>query len=124
MKEKVKIALEARGIVGDVLLDSLDIMEEVLRVGGNVSEDGFAELYHATTEENKDRIFSGMSMYGKEDGIFFSTKKNGQIVGYGEAILRIYVPLEKMILDDEFDDEIHYKVKVVPYKKVGITIEV
>ena len=59
-------------------------------------------------------------MLGEEDGIFFSTKPNGEIKGYGEVVLEARIPVEKLLLDDEFKDELHFRVKV----KVGERIKV
>ena len=123
LKERIEKALSVRGVYGDRLLDALDIVDDVLRLGGDVSEDGYAKLYHATNSENKAKILSEMAMYGKEDGIFFSTKKDGQILGYGNSIIRVSVPVEELILDDEFSEELHYKIKVKPYQKIKLNIE-
>ena len=51
-------------------------------------------------------------MIGKEDGLFFSTKKDGIVLDYGEAVVKAKIPIEKLILDDIFDDEAHLRLPV------------
>jgi hypothetical protein len=67
-------------------------------------------LYHATTKENAEQIIKTQSMYGKEDGLFFSTKPNGQIKGYGNSIIEVKIPYNKLLIDDQFDDELHFRM--------------
>lgn len=120
---EIKEVLKSRGVKGDSLLNALDTAEDIFNIGGNVKNDGHVVLYHATTIENAKKILDEGSMYGKEDGIFFSTKKDGEILGYGNEVIEVYIPIEKLILDDEFSDELHYKIKVKPYSKTNINMK-
>lgn len=120
MIKKIQEKLESRHIEGDDLLDALDIIEDIISKGGLVTEDGFAILYHATSIESANQIIKEGLMYGKENAIYFSTKKDGQISGYGPKVIEVRIPVENLILDDEFDDELHYKINAIPHKKVKI----
>lgn len=60
-------------------------------------------------------------MTAKEDGIFFSTKKDGQNVGYGSEIIEFKIPAEKLMLDDIFDNEAHLRL---PLKRAGEIIDI
>lgn len=95
---------------GDELLNALDMIEEIKRAGGEVDEYGNVRLYHATSEKAAKKIREEKIMVAKEDGIFFSTKKDGQIVGYGKEILEFTIPVEKLVLDDDFGDELHFRL--------------
>lgn len=95
---------------GDELLNALDMIEEIKRAGGEVDEYGNVRLYHATNEKSAKKIREEKKMVAKEDGIFFSTKKDGQIVGYGKEILEFTIPVEKLVLDDDFGDELHFRL--------------
>lgn len=95
---------------GDELLNALDMIEEIKRAGGEVDEYGNVRLYHATNEKSAKKIREEKRMVAKEDGIFFSTKKDGQIVGYGKEILEFTIPVEKLVLDDDFGDELHFRL--------------
>ena len=106
--EKVKTKLEER-VTGVDLLNAQDLIEEIKSVGGEVDENGYVTVYHRTTENAKEKILSTGIMTAKEDGVFFSTKPNGQIEGYGSAIIKISIPIEKLVLDDIFDNEAHLR---------------
>lgn len=94
---------------GDVLLNAKDLIETVRSVGGDVDKNGYITVYHRTTEQSKEKILSSGHMKAKEDGIFFSTKKDGQADGYGDSIVKMNIPAEKLILDDIFSDEAHLR---------------
>lgn len=94
----------------DELLNALDMIEEIKRAGGEVDEYGNVRLYHATNEKSAKKIREEKKMVAKEDGIFFSTKKDGQIVGYGKEILEFTIPVEKLVLDCDFGDELHFRL--------------
>lgn len=96
-------------VSGDELLNAEDLIDEVKSVGGEVDNNGYITLYHRTTEQAKEKILSSGKMTAKEDGIFFSTKKDGQADGYGDSVIEMRIPAEKLILDDIFDDEAHLR---------------
>lgn len=92
---------------GDKLLDALDLIDEVKQVGATVSDLGIITLYHATSKAAAKNIESTGMMIAKEDGLFFSTKSDGQIAGYGESVVKLEIPAELLEIDDIFDDEAH-----------------
>lgn len=108
IKQKI-IPLEKR-ISGDELLNAQDLIDEIKNVGGSIDDNGYVTLYHASSLENVKQIYKEGKMSAKEDGLFFSTKKDGQISGYGNAIIELKVPIEKLKLDDIFEDEAHLKI--------------
>lgn len=113
-------ALEKRGVKNDDLLNAIDLADEILSVNGVITEDAKAVLYHATSEENALKIIESGKMYGKEDALFFSTKSDGEILGYGESIIEARIPLEKLQLNDVFDKEVHLTMSVKPYTMTNI----
>jgi len=101
--------LEER-VSGDALLDAQDLISEIEDVA-EISPSGYVTLYHRTTEENARRIMETRRMSAKEDGIFFSTKEDGEnSVGYGKGVVKLRVPAEKLVLDDIFSDEAHVRI--------------
>ncbi len=113
-------ALTKRGVKGDALLDAIDLGNEILSIGGVITNDAKAVLYHATTAENAQKIIESGRMYGKEPNIYFSTKSNGEILGYGDTVVTANIPLEKLQANDLFDDEMHVTMKVKPYVLTNI----
>lgn len=107
-------AIEARGVKGDSLLNAIDLAEEILAVNGEITDDGKAIVYHATSLENAHKIIESGKMFGKEDNLFFSTKSDGEILGYGDSIVEAQIPLEKLQLNDVFAEEVHLTMSVKP----------
>jgi hypothetical protein len=124
MDEKaIKQALIKRHVKDDFLLDALDNAELIQEYNGEIDNKGIVTLYHATNKQAAEQIINSQTMYGKEDGIFFSTLNNGQISGYGNTIISVKIPLEKLILDDQFNNELHFKIECKPYEKIRVTAE-
>ena len=84
------------------------------------TQNNFVVLYHATNPDNAKQIINSQSMYGKEDGLFFSTKSNGQILGYGNSIVKVMIPYSKLELDDQFNDELHFRMPCKPFTKYAV----
>lgn len=119
----IKNALILRGITKeDELLDCIDLVNTIIKKGRKINKNGYVALYHATTFKNAQNIIKEQKMYGREDGIFFSTKANGQILGYGNTIIKALIPVEKLILDDEFEDELHFKTYSPINKKISLEV--
>jgi hypothetical protein len=104
-------ALKKRYIKGDALLDAEDLAQDLLEKGGRIDSSGIVTLYHRTTPENANQIVKNQQMVGKEDRLFFGTHPDGQIDGYGDAIVEVKLPLEKLELNDIFTNEAHVTLK-------------
>ena len=81
-------------------------------------------LYHATTEQNAKQIIEMQSMYGKEDGLFFSNTPNGQIKDYGNTIIQVEIPISKIKLDDQFSNELHFRMPCKPNTLYKIDVNI
>lgn len=103
-------------VSGDDLLNAQDLIADVQELGGQVDEYGYITLYHRTSADKAAAIHSTGEMVAKEDGLFFSTKIDGQNVGYGDTVVTFSIPAEKLLLDDIFDDEAHLRF---PLEKPG-----
>jgi hypothetical protein len=108
--DTLKKSLQRRGVRGDDLLNALDLVEALRDKGGIVSDDGIATLFHRTTPESAAAIVKEQRMTSKEDGLFFGTKPTGQIEGYGDAVVKVELPVDKLELDDEFPNEYHVRM--------------
>lgn len=103
-QETTPLSLEDR-VGGDELLDTLEMIEEIKSVGAQVNDRGIVTVYHATSKDAAVKIEKTGYMRASEDALFFSTKSDGQISGYGESIVKLEVPAEKLFIDDIFSDE-------------------
>ena len=121
LEENQLNSIKSRGISGDRLLDANDLAKTIKDVGGEITKDGMVKLYHATTKESKEEIDRTGLMYGKEGKIYFSTKKDGEIKGYGDSVVEVELPIEELELNDLFDDEAHLTLdSIKPMQKVSI----
>ena len=120
LKDKQLSAIKNRGIIGDRLLNVQDLAETILEVGGKITEDGKAILYHATNAESAKKIRETGKMIGRENRLYFSTKKDGEIKGYGNSIVEVTIPLEMLELNDYFSDEVHLTIETYPNKPKNI----
>jgi predicted GNAT family N-acyltransferase len=111
----------AKRLSGDELLNSQDLIDELNDNKADIDQDGMVTVYHRTTPENKAEIERTGEMQGLEDGVFFSTKETGQNQGYGEAVVKLKVPVEQLIVDDTFGDEAHLRI---PTAKAGQIVNV
>ena len=110
-KNDIRNALASRGVKGDALENAVDLANDLKEKGGVITPEGTAILYHRTNKESAEKIVREQAMHGKEDGLFFGTSPTGQIEGYGEAVVQIEVPLEKISLNDVFANEAHVRMK-------------
>ena len=120
MKKSNDEKIENR-LSGDDLLNAYDTIEEIRNVGGRVDENGYAYVYHNTSKDNAENIRKTGVMSAKEDGIFVSTKPDGQSAGYGNETVSLKIPVEKLVLDDMFYDELHFRI---PLKNKNDTLNV
>lgn len=95
---------------GDKLLDAEDLIAEIKDNGGMVDENGYVTLFHRTDKQSANAIISTGKMKAKEDGVFFSTRADGQNTGYGDTLIEFKVPVEKLELDDVFGNEAHLRI--------------
>ena len=120
MKKFNSLTLEER-IQGDELLNAKDTLSEIANAGGEVDMYGNVTVYHRTDPKMKDRIEKTGIMISKEDGLFFSTKENGQNEGYGEAVVKLSIPVEKLVIDDFFGDEIHFRCPLENTRRLNVS---
>jgi len=118
---KVKSNLTKRGISGDRLLDEMDKIEELKDNKAIIDNDGNITVYHRTSKEKADKIKQTGTMFGEEDGLFFSTSQKGQAEGFGDSVIEFKIPVEKIEIDDLFGEEAHVRL---PLRRAGINVNI
>ena len=91
--------------------DASMLVDELIDNGAKVTKEGNVKVYHRTTKEAADKIKSTGRMTSKEKDVFFSTSQNGQAAGFGDEIVELSVPANKLHLDDVFGDEAHVRME-------------
>jgi len=87
-----------------------DMITEIEEVGARVSEDGMVTVYHYTSKAAAKKIRETGEFKGKENGIFFTTKKDGEGAAMGDAVIELEIPAYQLQLDDKFKDEAHLRL--------------
>lgn len=89
-----------------------------------VPAEGVLVLYHRTDTTaaariDRERAFVSRELNASVPMVFFSNRRDGQVSGYGVAVVTVVLPAEVARLDDEFPDgELHYSVpanKIEPH---------
>jgi hypothetical protein len=111
----------SRRLSGNALLNAQDLLDELSNNGADIDEEGNVTVYHRTSPEKKEQIEESGKMTGLENGVFFSTRETGQAEGYGNAIVKLKVPVEKLQIDDVFGNEAHVRI---PTSRAGQKIDV
>ena len=102
------------GLLGDaggyISRKAKDLIDEISEFA-DVDSDGLVSVFHRTTKDNADKIRKSGIFTPKENGIFFSTKRDsGNTSGYGDEVIELKIPADKLELDDIFDGEAHLRL--------------
>ena len=119
--ENELLSLEER-VSGDNLLDAQDLINELESVGAKIDENGYVTVYHQTSEENAKKIQRTGKMLSKEQAVFFSTSREAQqSEGRGTVKLKFKIPVEKLHLDDIFNDNADVRIDLNGKKELDIS---
>jgi hypothetical protein len=110
------------GLLGSIARQSSPIwLDDLLSTGTKLNPDGTLTVYHATSKKAAEAIKKTKKMTGKEPALFFSSSPSGQITGYGDEVVKLKIPANKLNIDDIFDNEAHFSL---PLKKAGDYLDV
>ena len=98
-----------------------EMINELKRVGAQIDKEGNVIVYHRTSIENAELIRKSGIMLAKEDGLFFSTKRNGYNIGYGNGVITLKIPVSMLVTDDFFGDEYHLRLPLGNKRRLDIS---
>ena len=101
--------------------ESMPLVEELLDNEASITSKGTVRVFHRTTKEAAEEISKTGKILGQEDGVFFSTKLDGEAAGFGDSVVELDIPVDNLRLDDVFGDEAHLKI---PTKAAGDSVDV
>ena len=113
--------LQKRGLSGDDMLNQLDKLDVFKNADSKINDDATVTVYHHTKKDIKDLVYKTGGMKGAEDGVFFTTKKDGEAITFGDNIISANIPIEMLDIDDDFGDELHLRI---PTDKIGQIVDV
>lgn len=105
-------------VSGERLEYATEVLDALDSIGAWHDEYGNIKLYHHTNEKNATLIKKEKKMRAKENGLFFSTKKDGQAECYGDTTVEFCIPVELLELDDVFDDEFHFRYPLIGKNRI------
>lgn len=110
-EDSVILSTPEIGVMAKVVdTDAADDLLSEISAFSQVTEDGLVTVYHRTTPESAEIIRSSGHMTPKEDGLFFSTSRTGQAEGFGDEVIEMQIPADRLLLDDLFDGEAHLRL--------------
>ena len=97
----------SKRLSGDSLDDAIALADTLKDVGANIDSNGYVTLYHRTSPDAAKSIYDTGEMLTKEPGkgLYWSTNRGADSSqGYGDSVVTAKIPLEKLQLDDIFDN--------------------
>jgi len=82
-----------------------------------VNPDGTITVYHRTNVDPKEINKQGFISKENTKEIFVSSKNKGMAEGYGKNAIALKVKQEDLEIDDAFDGEAHFRLKIGPANK-------
>jgi hypothetical protein len=120
-EDSVILSTPEIGVTAKVVdTDAADDLLSEISAFSQVTEDGLVTVYHRTTAEKAEIIRSSGHMTPKEDGLFFSTSRAGQAEGFGDEVIEMQIPADRLFLDDLFDGEAHLRLPAAANKPNSI----
>ncbi len=84
--------------------------------------DGNITLYHRTSQEAADEILRTGKMKTREDGLFFSTAREGSNnTGYGDTVVELKIPAGLLEVNDLFGDEASMRLPTGNRRNVDVS---
>lgn len=87
-----------------------DLITEIKGKKGVISEDGIVTCYYALSKYNKKSYEKTGEVGAGSDKIMLSTKNTDSLKKYGEEILTLYIPIEKLYFVASTKEEILLKI--------------
>lgn len=101
--------------------DLRDLITEIKSKKGVISEDGIVTCYYALSKYNKKSYKKTGEVGAGSDKIIVSTKNTNDLKKYGEEILTLYIPIERLYFVAPTKDKILLKLPFrSSYRKMNI----
>ena len=91
----------------------LDLIEEIESVNGIINNDGYVTCYYALSKYNKKSYDKDGTVGAGSDKVMFSTRKSDNLKKFGETIIELKIPIEKLFFSASTKEEVLLKI---PFK--------
>ena len=101
--------------------DLRDLIQEIKEKGGVISKEGIVTSYYALSKYNK-KLFEKTGEVGAgSDKIILSTKDDKSLKKFGDEVLTLYIPIERLYFVASTKDKILLKLPFrSSYRKMNI----
>ena len=103
--------------------DLRDLIQDIKEKGGVVSKDGIVTCYYALSKYNKKSYERTGEVSAGSDKIMLSTKDDKELKKFGDEILTLYIPIERLYFVASTKDKILLKLPFrSSYRKMNIKV--
>lgn len=90
-----------------------DLIDEIKDKNGIINEDGYVTCYYALSKYNKKSYEKEGVVGAGSDKVMFSTRNSNNLKKYGDTILELKIPIEKLFFSASTSKEVLLKI---PFK--------
>lgn len=87
-----------------------DLIKEIKDKGGIISKEGIVTCYYALSKYNKKSFEKTGDVGAGSDKVMLSTKNTPNLKKYGDEVLTLYIPIEKLYFVASTKEEILLKI--------------
>ena len=101
--------------------DLRDLIQEIKEKGGIISKEGIVTVYYALSKYNKKNYEKTGEVGAGSDKIMLSTKDDKDLKKFGDEVLTLYIPIERLYVVASTKDKILLKLPFrSSYRKMNI----
>lgn len=101
--------------------DLRDLIQEIKEKGGIISKEGILTCYYALSKYNKKSYEKTGEVSAGSDKIMLSTKDDKDLKKFGDEVLTLYIPIERLYFVASTKDKILLKLPFrSSYRKMNI----
>lgn len=101
--------------------DLRDLIQEIKEKGGIISKEGIVTVYYALSKYNKKSYEKTGEVGAGSDKIMLSTKDDKDLKKFGDEVLTLYIPIERLYFVASTKDKILLKLPFrSSYRKMNI----
>lgn len=106
----IESVLQRCFLSGSEQIELKDLIDEISNKKGVISEEGIVTCYYALSKYNKKSFDKDGTVGAGSDKVMLSTKNTPNLKKYGDEIITLYIPIERLYFVAETKEEILLKI--------------
>lgn len=94
----------------DDLNSILSLIKNIKEVKGEISSEGYVTCYYALSKYNKNSYTKDGTVGAGSDKVMFSTRNSADLKKFGDTILKLSIPIEKLFFTASTKKEVLLKI--------------